>query len=416
MRISTQQIFNTSLNGILNGQTQLNDLQEQIASGKKIETPADDPVASPQIVAINQQISLTEQYRNNGDLAKGRLQLEESILDGFGDTIQRVRELTIQAGDGALSVNERQAISIEIKERLEQLVGYANTRDSNGQYIFAGFQSGQAPIVQGATGGYTYQGDEGQLYIKIADSIDVAASDSGKSLFMDVDEPLNFSAAPNAGNTGAVVVNNQVVLDQQSFDAFHPDGATITFDATGPGISYTVTRVSDGSVISGGNPAAPLSNVSYIAGDQIEFEGVHIDVSGIPANGDTIDVASLAAGKLDIFSALEQLTIGLDSLDDSSGSQLQVGELIADALISLDSTLDNVLETRAEVGGRLNVIDDALANNDNMDLIGRQVLSDIQDLDYADALSRLSLQSFILEASQSTFATITNLSLFNYIR
>jgi len=416
MRLSTQQIFLTSLNGVLNGQSKLVDLQQQISSGKKIETPADDPIASSQVIAVNQHISLTQQYSNNASLAEGRLRFEESALNSIEDVLQRVRQLTIQAGDGALALQDRKTISVEIKQRLEQLVNLANSRDSNDQFIFSGFQSGQPPITKGSAGGYNYQGDEGQLFIKVADNTNVAVSDSGKSLFMDINEPLNFSATPNGGNTGTVVISDQAVLNQKNFESFHPDSATITFDTTGPVTTYTVTRVSDGGVISGGDPAAPLSNVPYVAGEALTFEGMHIELSGAPANGDTVNVTSLAAAKLDVFSAIEKLAIGLEGSAATPLTQLGLSELVADSLISLDSALDNVLQTEAQIGSRLNVIDDAVAINENIKLIGQQTLSDLEDIDYADVLSKLSLQSFILEATQSSFVKITNLSLFNFLR
>lgn len=414
MRLSTQQIFLTSLNGILDSQARLHELQQQIATGRRIDTPGDDPVASSKIISLNQKLSLTSQFRENASIAESKLRVEETVLGTAEDVIQRLRQLTIQAGDGALSQEDKQAISVEVKERLEQLVGLANTRDSNDQYIFGGFQSGQEPIVKDTNGGYVYQGDEGQLYIKVAENLDVAASDSGARLFMDVDEPLNFAAATNAANAGTLVVDDQGVVNQNAFDAFHPDGATVTFSVTGGNISYTVTRVSDGAVISGGSPSAPLSNVPYTDGDSIDFEGMQLAFSGIPADGDTIDVVSQAPAKLDIFSALEQFAGILDNA--GATSDLGYSEAVADMLISLDNALDNILDTQVAVGGRLNVIDDAVANNDNLDQIGRQVLSDLQDLDYADALSKLSLQQFVLEATQRTFVQVTNLSLFNFLR
>ena len=412
MRLSTQQFFLTSLRGVLDNQSRLNDLQKQVASGKRIETPADDPIASAQILSVNQQLARTQQYASNAAIAEGRLRLEESSLDGMEEAIQRIRQLTVQSGDGAMTLDDRQTIAIEIKQRLEQLVALANTRDSNDQFIFGGFQSGTQPIVASGTGGYNFQGDAGQLFIKIADSIDVAVSDSGQGLFMDMDQPLNFGASPNVGNSGTLAVDNQAVINQKLFDEFHPDGATITFDTTGPVPTYTVTRVSDTSVISGGNPSAPLLNVPYSPDEGIEFEGVRVDLSGTPGNGDTIDLVSLPKQKQDMFTAIETLMLGLEGTTNN----VTLGELVSDGLNSLDNALDNLLETRAKVGSRLNVIDETLKNNDNLELMGRELLSELEDLDYADAISRLSLQSFILEATQKTFTQISNLSLFNFIR
>lgn len=416
MRLSTQQIFQGGLNGVLNGQSRLLELQQQIATGKKFETPADNPIASAQVLAVDQQLALSEQYQSNSAVAQSKLSQEESILDSMQEALQRVRQLTVQAGDGALSPEDRKALAVELRQRLDQLVNYANARDSNDQYLFGGFQSGQAPIVKGNAGGYQYQGDEGQLFIKVSESVDVAVSDSGKRLFMDIPEPKNFSAAPNGANTGTLAVTSQAVIHQNTFDAFHPDGATITFDTTGPTPTYTVTRVSDGGVISAGTPSAPLLNVPFVAGTAIEFEGLHIQLSGAPANGDTIDVTSVAAGKLDMFSAIEKLVVGLEGGVGAPANPVELGELVADSLLSLDGALENILNTQAQIGGRMNVIEDAAELNDQKSLINQQVRSDLQDLDYADALSKLSLQSFILEATQSSFVKISNLSLFNFLR
>lgn len=416
MRLSTQQMFQSNLRGVLDNQAKLNELQKQIASGKRIGTPADDPVASAQSILIKQQLSLSEQFRSNATFAENRLRLEESTLSTMEDVVQHIRQLTVQAGGGTLTTQDRKAISVDIQQSLEQLVGLANTSDPSGEHIFSGFQSGTQPIIPNSGGGYSYQGDEGQLFIKIADHIDVAVSDSGKALFMNIDEPLNFSVSENGANTGTLAVTNQAVTDQQVFDAFHPDGAIITFDTTGPNPVYTVTRTSDSGVISGGSPPAPLTNIPYAPGDIIEFEGVHIELAGVPADGDTVDLASLGPFKLDLFSAVEKLVSGLNAYSDSSADQVKLAELIADGLLSLDSAQDNILQTEAKIGARLNSIEEAVNNHDNMDLIGREMLSKLEDLDWADAVSKLSHQSFILEVTQKTFSQISNLSLFNFIR
>ncbi len=415
MRISTSQIFQSGLNGILDAQSKTFDLQGQISSGKRVATPGDDPVAASQITAVNNQLALLEQYQKNSDTAESRLQLEEDTLTTITTALDRVRELAIQAGDGALAQSDRTAIAVEIEQRLDQLLGLVNTRDLNNQYLFSGFQSGTIPFAAASGGGFSYAGDEGQLFIQISESLDVAVSDSGKQIFVDVDEPVNFSTTLNAGNTGSAGVSSQAVISQAEFNAFHPEDATITFSVAGGVTSYTVTQVSNGAVLDGGEPVAPLLNVPYVPGEPIEFNGIHVTVADAPDDGDSIDIASDPATKLDMLSMVQKLQQGLESLGDGPADNLRLVELIADTVIGIDNVLGNVSGAQADIGARLNTIDgirDLLADRE---LISRDVLSQLEDLDYAEALSNLTQQSFILEAAQQSFVRVSALTLFNFI-
>ena len=415
MRISTNLIFRGGLDGILDGQARAFELQQKISSGKRVETPGDDPLAASQIISVKNQLALVEQYQKNADVAESRLRLEEEVLGSIKNAVDRVRELAIQAGDGALAQRERAGIAVELEQRLDQLLGMLNSKDINNQYLFSGYQSGVKPFDAAAGGGFNYLGDEGQLFIQIAESLDVAVSDSGKSIFLDVDEPLNFTAVANAANTGTALLTNQVVLNQAEFDEFHPDGATITFSVVGGVTTYSVTRVSDGSPIVGGSPPQALTNVNFIPDEPIEFEGIHITAVGTPADGDTIDITSDAPTKLDLLGAVEKLQLGLRNSGDGSIESFRREELIADTLLSLDGVLSNVSDAQARIGARLNTIEDARSAHADRELISREVISRLEDLDFAEAISNLTQQTFTLEAAQQSFVRISNLSLFNLL-
>ena len=411
MRLSTQQFFHNGLNDILDAQQRLNKLQGHISSGKKIDTPADDPMGAAHIISINQQLSASAQYQKNADDAESRLRIEETTLDRMDDTIRRVRELTLQAGDGSLGLTDRKVFANELRQHLEYLTNLANTQDSSGLYIFGGYQADVPPFVKSINGGFDYQGDEGQMFIKIADNVNVAVSDSGLGVFQNIDEPHDFNTTVNAANTGSASIVNHAVSKQRDFDNFWPEGATITFSVVGTETFYTVTD-SSGDVLSGGTPYAPLNNIPYTSGDILDFEGMHIELAGIPDNGDTINVTSEPNNKLGMLDAVEKVINGLESLP--AGANLN--ELISDSLLSMDRIQNNILETEVYVGARLNQIDDAVNAHESTDLISRKLLSDIEDLDYAEALSNLSQQSFLLEAVQQSFVKISNMSLFNFIR
>ena len=98
MRISTLQTFQNGINGILDRQTGVNKTQQQISSGRRVLTPADDPIASTKILQLQQDIAQKDQYKRNMTAAKNRLNLEEATLKNATDNLARLKELTVRPG------------------------------------------------------------------------------------------------------------------------------------------------------------------------------------------------------------------------------------------------------------------------------------------------------------------------------
>ena len=141
MRISTSYLFDQNLSAMLNQQAALSKTQLQISTGKRILTPSDDPAGSVQALKLQREVSVTEQYLVNLDKAENKLSIEEGVLQTATDMLQRIRELAVQGLNGSNTQSDRQAIAAEINQLNEQLMAIANTRDSDGNYMFSGFQS-----------------------------------------------------------------------------------------------------------------------------------------------------------------------------------------------------------------------------------------------------------------------------------
>jgi len=426
MRISTHQAFLSGLNRLQDGQANVYGLQEQIATGKRVDTPADDPIAAPQIIALKRQVALLDQYQSNADRATSRLNIEESVLDSIGDSLQSVRQLAVQAGDGALDFGSRQSIATELQQRVDELLGLVNTQGIDNEYLFSGYQANTQPFVRDSGGGFSYQGDEGQLFIPIANDLNVAVSDSGKTLFTDIEVPTDFtvtipeptvpaSVPPVVLNTGTGVVQTSVVTNQAAYDAFSDD-AVITFADSGGVMTYSVTRASDGEAVSGGMPLQELTGVPYTPGEAIAFEGIQLQISGTPDPDDKFTALRSPPQKLDMLGIIEQLANGLNTLGDSGVSNLQRGELVSDALLGLDNVLASVNQTVAKIGARLNTIESIEDANSEMKLFNQATLSKVEDLDFTEAISQLTQSTFVLQAAQQSYMKVSNLSLFNFIR
>ncbi|MCB2385254.1 flagellar hook-associated protein FlgL [Thalassolituus alkanivorans] len=412
MRIATLQSFNTGLNGILDNQSSVNKTQQQVSSGRRVLTPADDPIAATKILQLQQDQALRDQYDRNMTAADNRLKLEDATLGSITDNLTRLKELTVKAGGGSLTLTDRQAIAAEVYQIQEGLVDLFNTRDANGEYVFAGFKGGNAPFVKNDSGRYDYKGDEGQRFLTIGASTNVATGDNGKSLFVDVEAAKNtFTAELNPLNKGTMRISPGFVIDEEKYADFYPDDLIITFNPesaiTPAGPNYTIRRASDDRVVEG------MKNMAYSPGSDIVAAGISITLNSDPEPGDEVLIKS--SPKQSITDTIFRLTEGLNTLEDNVVDSETLDILIEDTLTNLAFAQASVSEIRSQVGARLNVVENTRNLSADVGLVNKEVLSKLSDVDFAEAVSRLSLQSFLLEAAQQSYTTISRLSLFNQL-
>lgn len=411
LRISTLQMHMTGVNGVLDIQRAVSRTQEQIASNKRVLTPADDPIAATRILALKQELALNDQYNSNLETLRNRLQREEVAIAGIDDLIQHAQELVTTAGNGAYNAEQRGFLATELQSIVDSMAQLMNSRDASGEYIFAGYQGKNAPFVLGDDGRYRYTGDEGQRSIQIAAATSVASSDSGKKLFVDVRSVSNtVIGSASVGNAGvpAGVIGSETILDEKAFARFYPQNVTIEFrpmdEVNPPALTYNVKQVSDGRILSRNQP--------YSSGEMIEFGGAGVRISGQPAVGDTFTVES--SSRKGLLTNLEDFVLTLKKTGDSPEERGRLINRMNDTLGNLNNAQTTLLETRSSIGARLNLVDASVDNNAEFEIVIRDTLSGLEDLDYASAISQLTQESFILEAAQASFMRISRLSIFNY--
>ncbi|TNC80478.1 MAG: flagellar hook-associated protein 3 [Oleiphilus sp.] len=403
MRISTQQIFERGLRQIQDVTQQQQKTQLQLSTGKKVLTPADDPVASTRILELNQELVLNKQYQRNIDLADGRLKLQDSTLGGINDVTQRIRELAVSAGNGSFNFDDLGSIADEVEERLEQLAGLLNSQDANGEYLFSGFQGETEPFVRNVSGAYEYQGDEGRRLVQIDASVSIATTENGKRIFQDVKSESNtFYTKASASNTAMppAQISAGQIADQEVYDAFYPEDMTIVFNSPS---DFTITETSTGRAI--------LSNVAYQSNTPITVNGVQFDITGDPATGDSFSINSSA--KQGLLTTVEKFIYTLRNFSATETDRDVFEQGIADTIANLDNAETSILATRGQVGARLNTIETTNEQLKDVEVLTQDFLTGLESVDYAEAVSLLSLQQFTLEAAYSSFAQITSLNLFD---
>ena len=312
MRIPTTQIYLQGIEAFSQQQAKLAILQQQISTGVRLTNPSDDPVASTQVLALDQTIQLQKQYQENISIADNRLKLEETSLTSVESITFKLKELSIQANSGALDLANRKAISVEVKQRLTELISLANTQDANGDYLFAGYQSATEPFTSTTTGSIShvaYNGDQGARSLQISESRQIQVDNPGSEVFLKLpsNTALNELAAP--ANTGTGAISPAHVFNAATYV---PSTVTVTFTSA---TTYDVT-----------DSATPANNVVgaiYTPNTDIDVGGVRFSITGapvgapLPAGG---DVFTVSGGQYkDIF---ETVQIFADTLDSSTGNTL----------------------------------------------------------------------------------------------
>lgn len=419
MRISTLHIFNIANNSMADANKAIVKTQEQLSTGQRVLSAADDPVAAIKIQQLGENIALVEQYNKNISLAENNLAVEENALSGVENIVQRIKELAVQAGNTAsLSTSEYKAIATEVDSRLAELASLANTTNVNGDYIFSGYNS-QTPTFEGDTvNGFRFSGDEGAMKIKVANNTFVDASDSGKGIFVDIpsaNNTITTTTNPNNQSVPPIVISIGEVVDQDAYDEFYPDDIVITFNEDStlspPVKNFTVTERSSGKIIEENKP--------YVAGEELVYHGVSVSITGNPQsadsdagiNGDQLFVESTSTQ--DMLTTIMRFRDAMQAHDGSQASKDHIAATVANTLTNLSSVQESVSEVVTKIGARMNTLESTKEQHLDTELISNTILSDLRDVDYAEAASNLSAQTLILQAAQASFLRVTELNLFD---
>lgn len=318
MRVSTSMIFNNGTNGILNRQSDLYKIQSQLSSGRRIQSPEDDPIGASEVLEVSQSNAVNEQYLDNQANAQSQLTYVESTLGSVGDALMRITELAKGGENPTLDNAQRGMIASELKGIMSNLIGLANTQDGSGQYIFAGYKSTTKPFepvtqttpppIYDLSNSYVaYSGDSGKPTLSVTSSNDMAVSENGMDVFMQVKDASGNVTGNSLFDTVQNLINNM--------------DSSLTYSAS--------------------NQASAISEVS--------------------------------------------------------------------------SALTHIATIRASVGARQNSLDGLTAAGEDVKYLYDVRLSELQDLDYAAAISEYANVQMQLEAAQLSFKQSSQLSLFNIL-
>ena len=307
MKISTQLLFDRGSAQMSSVQTKLTQSQAQMAQGKQILNASDSPNQAATIQRLKSILSRQESYQSSLNTVKARLQGEDTTMQSVSDLLVRAKEVAVQGANDTLSTGDKKTLAAEMQALRDQMLSLANTKDSNGNYLFAGSRVKQPAFAETSNGSPIYMGDQTRMNVRVSEQQSI---------------PVN--------RTGT--------------DAFVP-------------------------------------------------------VSRLDKNGVTIGVG--------FFEVMDNLIAGLNT---ANGNDIRRG------LGELDTLQNGLSLAHAQVGTNLNMVDQQTMIIEDTTLNLKSTLSSIEDLDYASAITKMNQQMMSLEAAQASFAKVSQLNLFNYIK
>ena len=397
MRTSSYLNYAASINNLQSRQNELTDAQQRLTSGLRVLRASDDPTAAARAERARALIQRSESTQRAVDASRTSMTLTESALADGGELIQQARELVVAAGNASYSDAERADVANQIAAIRKQLMSVANRSDGSGGYVFSGQGAGRPPFLE-RPGGVDYVGTGGAVRVASEEPLPLTldggevwlSSRSGNGTF----ETRNLDSANAWIDAGRVTAPDKIT------------GAsyTISFSNSGGSTTYSITR-SDG-VDTG------IANQPYVSGQAIEVDGMAVNITGTPADGDDFELAP-ASDDLNVFDALDRV---VSELKTPLRTGAQVTQTVQNGLRDLDGAADHLQSARAMTGEVLNRIDAVDGRLDDLKLFGESTRSDAEDLDMVQAISDFQNQQTGYQAALQTYSTMQRMSLFDYIK
>ena len=396
LRIATATLHRQAAGSILDQQSRLAGLQDQLARGIRLTRGADDPAGMATAVRLEDALAGIERDRSNITTLRRRLGFEESALEQVTGTLQRVRELTVQGANASQSAESRQQIALELTARLEELAALANSQDGAGRYLFGGTRDAEPPFAKSGVE-FVYVGNDQSRRIDIGGNRELPDADPGSDIFLRIPNGNGtFRMSADAANTGSATVTGAQRLAGGSYA-----GQSLS-------LSFAAGQY---SVLDAGG--ATLATGPYAEGEAIDVGGISVTLTGQPADGDRFQVDPSSGQSL--FTTVAQLATALADPDAGAAASARRHVTVQNGLDELDQAIDHVLAVRGAVGARLSVLDQSEQQIDAAEVELSRSLSGIRDLDYAKATTELALQLTGLEAAQQSYLRVQGLSLFRLL-
>ena len=410
MRVSTAQFYLQSSQQMSNNTSDVNEKMAHLTSGKRVLTAKDDAVSYSTLSGYKDDLANIEKYKRNITKAESHNNLQEVAFTQLEVILNNIKDQMLQANNGAMSDEDLQAIAKQTRNNFDQLLDIANSQNESGDYIFSGYQTDLQPFSQQTDASISYSGDSGVREVQIAKNIKIPTNQAGDAVFMQVDNAIGDFTANYTyiGSTSDVALASANITDRNAYNV-STGPHTFSFDPITNDLTVTDNTLPIPAVVFPVLPALPMP---YVAGQTISFDGIDVTLSGNSLPGDSFTINEQE--EVTIFDTINDAISWMEQ-GTSTSSQAQRQVSYNTILDQLNSSMIHVTSRRVDSGVRLQVLESQESRHLDSALNLETGRSNIEDLDFAKAISEFEQAKIALQASQQTFSKVQGLSLLNYI-
>lgn len=412
MRITNNMLINNMIHYIGNNLNRMDKFQNQLATGKKISVPSDDPVVAARALKLRTDVAEVEQYQRNVKDAQSWMDITEESLSKIGDVLQKTRELMVQGANGSLTTDDTQKANEEIKQLRTQLLHLGNSTYA-GRYIFSGYKTDKK-LLDETTGDFVINVNNNEnIKFEIGIGDDININVAGGDLFDNGGRGVTTGNFDVASLVVPAAPNNTLSVDVDG-DAFIVNITPNTYADINALAAEIQTQINTSK-----QPATAAVTVTAV-GNRLQF------ISGSTGNSSPVTINSGAS--------TAAVNLGLSATTQTIGTSSQKGKLIDDfdrlvtafnngdhatisnMLANIDDDMNNVLRIRADVGARTNRLDLTGNRLDSDNISFTKLMSENEDVDMAETIMNLQNEENVYKASLSGGARIIQPSLVDFLR
>lgn len=360
MRVTDKMNYNQVTQNLSKNRTEMNDLQNQAATQKKINKPSDEPTSAARVLAARTEERGGKQFIKNITSARSFLEYTDQSLSELSESLMRAKELAIsQASDAGASSETRRTVAMEIEQIYDQAVQVGN-RKLGDRYIFGGYQTTKSPFdIAG-----NYHGDDGDLKIQINKDAFVAMNISGGKVFLGEGLSEDGLIRPSAHVPRDVEELKQLKVEDQNRAQQSLESAEQPVQLRGP--------------------------ASTTHNNQVMTTVPDADSRGV-----------------NVLKILKDFSIALHTSDKHE---------VQASIDDLDAAISQVINARAQVGSRISALNAANESLQKSIVDQKTTASQLEDADLFEVVSDINKSDSTLKATLETSGKVMNMSLLDFLK
>ena len=407
MRISTSNMYASTIDNLQRRQIDLDEAQDRTSSGKRVTKASDDPAAAARAERALAIELRSDTSQRSAEASRVLVSQTESALGDAHELLSQAREALVAGGNASYTDVERAIQAEKIKGVRDALFAVANRSDGSGTYLFGGQSSNQPPFVDTPTG-VQFRGITGQTQTEAESALPLSTDGAAAWLSSGSGNGVFVTSATVNNVTNTAVKNAWIdpgsVKDPSALFPVADTGYRIRFtSATGYAIeSFALATPTIATIESTG---------TFSAGGAIELHGTSVNIAGNPAAGDQFEIRP-STPTSSVFGVLDAAIANL-RLPGRTGAQR--AQATSDSLRDADATLGTLRTMRSAAGTVLNKIDNRVDQLATQKLNAQTERSNAEDLDLLQALADFKAKQNGYDVALKSYSTVQKLSLFQYI-